>query len=158
MQSLSTSARKVQAALDSFGLDCRVQELPSSTRTAKEAAQALGCRVSQIVKSLVFMGARTRKPLLLLVSGSNRVDEAKLAALIGEPVKKAGPDFVREKTGFVIGGVPPLGQVERLETFIDRDLLEHETLWAAAGTPRAVFRLRGSDLLTITAGRVIAVG
>lgn len=151
---LSPSAKKVQQALLAQGLSMQVVELPASTRTAVEAAQAVGCQVGQIVKSLIFKSKRSQQAVLVLASGANRVDERKLEALIGEPLGKADADFVRQHTGFVIGGVPPLGHTTQLQSFIDRDLLEHKELWAAAGTPNAVFSLRPQDLLSITAGLV----
>jgi len=132
----------------------QVLELPDSTRTALEAAQAVGCQVGQIVKSLVFKSKRSLQPVLVLASGANRVDERKIEVLIGEPLGKADADFVRQQTGFVIGGVPPVGHLKQLQSFIDRDLLEHTELWAAAGTPHAVFRLRPQDLVSITGGQV----
>jgi prolyl-tRNA editing enzyme YbaK/EbsC (Cys-tRNA(Pro) deacylase) len=153
-QELSASAKKVQTALHALGLDLQVVELPGSTRTAVEAAQAVGCDVGQIVKSLVFKAKRSGKPVLVVASGANRVDERKVEALLGEPLGKADADFVREHTGFVIGGVPPVGHAERLETFIDRDLLQYHEIWAAAGTPHAVFRLSPGDLERMTGGTV----
>ncbi len=152
--SLSPSALKVQAALHALGMELQVVELPASTRTAVEAAQAAGCQVGQIVKSLVFKGQSTGQALLILVSGSNRVDEAKVSALAGESIGKADADFVRLHTGFAIGGVPPLGHNERLATLIDEDLLQFADLWAAAGTPNAVFRLSPQELAKMTGGRV----
>ncbi len=154
---LSLSAQKVQAALAEMGVSCRVVELPDSTRTAKEAAQAIGCGVEQIVKSVVFRGAESGKPLLVVASGINRVDEQRIAGLVGEPVEKAGADFVRRHTGFVIGGVPPAGHVEPIRTLIDEDLLQYAQIWAAAGTPRAVFALTPNDLQRITAGQVTGI-
>lgn len=154
---LSQSARKVQQALDALGLDLRVVELPGSTRTAVEAAQAVGCQVGQIVKSLVFKAKRSQRPILVVASGQNRVDERLIEALIGEPLGKADADFVRQRTGFVIGGVPPVGHAEPLETFIDEDLLQYDEIWAAAGTPHAVFRLTPADLVKMTQGRVVAI-
>jgi len=154
---LSPSARKVQEALTALGLDCEVIELPNSTRTAQDAADALGCDVKQIIKSLVFMGTTTFSPILVLASGPNRVDIDKLSGHVSEPVVLADPKFVRAKTGFAIGGVPPLGHPEVLTTFLDRDLLIHEVLWAAAGTPRAVFKLSSTDLRRITDGEVVEV-
>lgn len=156
-QPLSESARKVQAALSALGLPCRVVELPASTRTAPEAAQAVGCQVGQIVKSLIFRTQTSRRPVLVLVSGSNRVDERKLAARIGEPILKAEADFVREQTGFAIGGVPPVGHTQRLPAYIDEDLLRYEEVWAAAGTPNAVFKLNPRELPRITGGELIEV-
>jgi prolyl-tRNA editing enzyme YbaK/EbsC (Cys-tRNA(Pro) deacylase) len=151
---LSSSAQKVQRALDQLGLRLQVVELPGSTRTAVEAAQAVGCEVGQIVKSLVFKTKRSGRPILVIASGQNRVDEKRLEALIGEPLGKADADFVRQRTGFVIGGVPPVGHQEKLVTFIDRDLLQFGELWAAAGTPHAVFRLKPAELLQMTGGQV----
>ena len=153
----SSSVKKVQDALISHGLTCQVLELPSTTRTAQEAAQTIGCQVGQIVKSLVFMGKQTGKPILVAASGSNRVNEKKLSKLVSEPIKRPNADFVREKTGFAIGGVPPVAHAERLETFIDEDLLQYQTLWAAAGTPNAVFKLTPDDLKIITKGKTVSI-
>ena len=136
-----------------------VSTFPEGTRTAADAAAAVGCDVAQIVKSLVFRRAGGAA-LLVLASGRNRVDEGKVEALVGEPVGKADAAFVRAATGFAIGGVPPAGHPEPLETLVDADLLDHDVLWAAAGTPRTVFPLEPQELLTLTGGRVgdIAVG
>ncbi|HWQ11444.1 MAG TPA: YbaK/EbsC family protein [Roseiflexaceae bacterium] len=152
---LSASAQRVQHALAARGLPCRVVELPASTRTAPEAAAAIGCTVGQIVKSLVFRGTQTDKPILAVASGANRVDEARLAELAGEPVAKADAAFVRAHTGFAIGGVAPLGHPAPIETYIDADLLQYDEIWAAAGTPNAVFALAPADLQTMTGGRVV---
>jgi prolyl-tRNA editing enzyme YbaK/EbsC (Cys-tRNA(Pro) deacylase) len=133
-------------------------ELPASTRTAQEAAQAIGCTVAQIVKSLIFRGSRTGKPILVLASGVNRVDERRLGELAGEPVGKADADFVRRQTGFAIGGVPPVGHAAPIETYIDADLLRWEEIWAAAGTPRTVFRLKPKDLAGMSPGLVTSIG
>lgn len=155
---LNASAQKVQDALDARGyIHCRVTEMPDSTRTAAEAAAAIGCTVAQIAKSLVFRGAESGAPALVIASGTNRVDPQKLAALLGEPVEKPDADYVRERTGYVIGGVPPLGHSEPIRTFIDRDLLAFEDIWAAAGTPRAVFRLSPDDLVSMTGGAVAEI-
>jgi prolyl-tRNA editing enzyme YbaK/EbsC (Cys-tRNA(Pro) deacylase) len=154
---LPSSAQKVQAALDALGLSLQVIALPASTRTAAEAAAALGCQVGQIAKSIVFRTGRSDRPLLVIASGSNRVDEKKIAALIAEPLEKADADFVRRRTGFVIGGVPPLGHAEPLETFIDEDLLQYGEVWAAAGTPHAVFRLQPGNLVQMTGGQVLDI-
>jgi prolyl-tRNA editing enzyme YbaK/EbsC (Cys-tRNA(Pro) deacylase) len=155
--SLSASAQKVQDALVALGVSCRVVELPASTRTAQEAASAVGCTVGQIVKSLVFRATQTGKPLLVIASGANRVNEARLAELAGEPVGKADAAFVRAHTGFAIGGVAPLGHPAPIETYIDADLLQYAEIWAAAGTPNAVFALTPADLQMITGGRVVAI-
>jgi prolyl-tRNA editing enzyme YbaK/EbsC (Cys-tRNA(Pro) deacylase) len=154
---LSSSAQRVQDILKERGFSSRVVELPDSTRTAREAAQAVGCRVEQIVKSLVFKGRNSNKPLLVVASGSNRVNEQRLGELAGEPVEKADADFVRQRTGFVVGGVPPLGHTEQLEIFIDQDLVQYEQLWAAAGTSHAVFQLSPSELKVMTGGRVVSI-
>jgi len=154
---LSASAKKVQDALTTLGLTLSVVELPASTRTAVEAAQAVGCQLGQIVKSLVFKGKRSERPILVIASGTNRVNERAIEALIGEPLGKADADFVRQRTGFVIGGVPPLGHSEPIETFIDQDLLQYGEVWAAAGTPNAVFRLDPADLEKMTGGRVVDI-
>ena len=154
---LSPSAQKVQLALNAFGLPLRVVELPASTRSAVEAAQAIGCRVEQIAKSLIFRSSQSGRPVLVIASGPNRVNEKKIGELLGEPIGKADADFVRQRTGFVIGGVPPVGHVEPLDTFIDEDLLKLDEIWAAAGTPNAVFCLKPADLVKITSGRVVAV-
>ena len=140
-----------------FGLDNEVRELPATTRSAEEAAAAIGCRVEQIAKSLVFKTKGSEKAVLVIASGKNRVDEKKLAVYVGEPIERADADFVRQKTGFAIGGVPPVGHSEKLETFIDEDLLQYEAIWAAAGTPNAVFRLTPADLTKMTNGKVIPV-
>ena len=156
-QELSPSARKVQEALQALGMEPQIMELPDSTRTAVEAAQAIGCQLGQIVKSLVFKAKRTGRPILVIASGSNRVNERRIEAFIGEPLGKADADFVRAETGFVIGGVPPVGLSQKLLTFIDQDLLQYQEIWAAAGTPHAVFRLSPADLLKMAAGQVVAI-
>jgi prolyl-tRNA editing enzyme YbaK/EbsC (Cys-tRNA(Pro) deacylase) len=154
---LSDSAQKVQDALDRHGVRCEVVELPGSTRTAQEAAQAVGCRVEQIAKSLVFQCKTTKRPVLVVASGANRVNEKKLRDLLSEPVRKADADFVREHTGFAIGGVPPAGLAKPMEIFIDEDLFKCEEIWAAAGTPHAVFKLSAADLVKITQGKVVTI-
>jgi prolyl-tRNA editing enzyme YbaK/EbsC (Cys-tRNA(Pro) deacylase) len=154
---LSKSARKVQDALAALGLTCRVLERTESTRSAEDAARVVGCDVGQIVKSLLFRGMVTGKPLFVLASGRNRVAEARLAELAGEPIGKADAAFVREKTSFAIGGVAPLGHPEKLPTFIDEDLLQYAELWAAAGTPAALFRLTPEELRVITDGRIATI-
>ena len=154
---LSSSAKKVQEALKVLGLELQVVELQETTRTSADAARAVGCEVGQIAKSLVFRGQRTQRPILVIASGPNRVNEKRVGELISEPLGKADADFVRQKTGFVIGGVPPVGHTEKLEVFIDEDLLQYGEIWAAAGTPNAVFKLTPSDLVRMTEGRVIGI-
>lgn len=157
MSALSASAARVQAVLDGIGLGHTVIEHEQSTRTSQEAADAVGCTVGQIAKSLIFRTRQTGRPVLVVASGANRVDEKAVAALIGEKIERADPDFVREKTGFVIGGVPPLGHAEPPLVLIDEDLATFTDIWAAAGTPNAVFRLTPDQLVAITGGRVAAV-
>lgn len=154
---LSSPALRVQQALQALGLQLEVIELPDSTRTSLEVAQALGCQVGQIAKSIIFQTLTTHRPILVIASGSNRIDEKVISRWIGEEIRKADADFVKSRTGFVIGGVPPLGHNEPVETFIDQDLMEYKDIWAAAGTPHAVFHLHPRDLLRMTAGRVIEV-
>lgn len=149
------SVKKVQQTLKSLGFSDEIVVFPDSTRTAIEAAQAVGCSVGQIVKSLLFRGALSHKPVLALVSGANRVNEKRLGLLFGEEIEKADADFVRQHTGFAVGGVPPVGHVERLATFIDRDLLQYDEIWASAGNPHAVFRLTPGDLQSMTGGEVV---
>lgn len=155
---LSRSALRVQEALAAAGIPARIVELPASTRTAVEAAAAVGCTVGQIAKSLVFRRADTDEPVLVVASGANRVDERAVAARLGSDIGKADADFVRRATGFAIGGVPPLGHVSRIRTLIDEDLLKFDVIWAAAGTPNAVFSTDPRQLVAGIRGEVVAVG
>jgi prolyl-tRNA editing enzyme YbaK/EbsC (Cys-tRNA(Pro) deacylase) len=154
---LSASARKVQEALARAGFAHTVIELAHPVRSAQAAADAVGCQVAQIAKSIVFRAASSGRPVLVITSGANRVNEARVAALLGEPLAKADPDFVRDHTGFAIGGVPPLGHAAPLETFIDEDLLAHGRIWAAAGHPNALFELDPRELAAMSGGRVAGV-
>jgi len=156
MGNRSRAARRVEEALRKRGFEVEVQELSQSTRTAREAAEAVGVSVGQIVKSLVFRAGE--EPVLVCASGANRVSLEKLAGLVGQPVRRASPEEVREATGFAIGGVPPLGHTRRLRTFIDQDLLRYDEIWAAAGTPHAVFRTTPAQLLEMTQGEVADIG
>lgn len=149
------AAQRVQAALHERGLDVEVIEFAESTRTSAEAAAAIGCEVAEIAKSLVFTAGG--RPVLVIASGANRVDTRKLAALAGGKVDRADADVVREATGFAIGGVPPVGHATALPIFIDRDLLAFARIYAAAGTPNAVFPLTPGDLVRITGGQVVDV-
>lgn len=151
---LKGSAQRVQAALDAHGLAAEVREFPAGTRTSAEAAAAIGCTVGQIAKSLVFRARTSDRAVMVIASGTNRVDEKAVAARLGEPIGRAAADFVRARTGYAIGGVPPVGHREPLPTYIDRDLLGYDEIWAAAGTPNAVFRLRPADLVALTGGEV----
>lgn len=150
---MSPSAAKVQRALDDYGLALQVVELPASTRTAAEAAAAIGCTVAQIAKSIVFRTRETGRAVLIVASGTNRIDERRVGELVGEPIGKADADFVRAATGFVIGGVPPIGHDRPVVTLVDEDLLQYGEIWAAAGTPNAVFRLEKGELNTIFQGK-----
>jgi prolyl-tRNA editing enzyme YbaK/EbsC (Cys-tRNA(Pro) deacylase) len=154
---INPTAQKVQEALRALGCECRVIEFSESTRTAQEAAQRAGCELGQIVKSLIFRGQKTGKAVLVLASGANRVDEARLSLLIGEAVCRADADFVRSVTGYVIGGVPPIGYAQTIETYLDEDLLQYQTVWAAAGTPNAIFEIPPQELLRITTAKVSPV-
>jgi len=154
---LSPSAQKVQDTLHTLSFNCTVIEFVESTRTSAEAATRVGCKLGQIAKSLVFRGQVTGRPVLVITSGSNRVDEAKVSQYFGEPIGRADADFVRAATGFAIGGVPLLGHSQPIETFIDEDLLQYATIWGAAGTPNAVFELTPDDLVKMTGGKVARV-
>jgi prolyl-tRNA editing enzyme YbaK/EbsC (Cys-tRNA(Pro) deacylase) len=140
---------RVTAVLREAGVDAEVREFPEGTRTAAEAAAAVGCDVAQICKSLVFRVGGA--PLLVIASGANRVDEGRFGA------EKADAAFVREQTGFAIGGVPPFGHARSIDTVIDEDLLRHDLVWAAAGTPRAVFAIAPEALVALSGGRVARV-
>jgi prolyl-tRNA editing enzyme YbaK/EbsC (Cys-tRNA(Pro) deacylase) len=134
-----------------------VIEHAESTRTAQEAADRAGCELGQIVKSLIFKGRESGKPILVLTSGANRVDEKRISEYAGEPIGRAEADFVRTVTGFAIGGVPPVGHLQPMETYIDEDFLHYRTIWAAAGTPNAIFELKTEDLRNMTGGDVVRV-
>ncbi len=155
---LSKSAHSVQAALDKLMLECKVLELPNSTRTALDAASAIGCDIAQIVKSLVFRTKKTARPVLILASGPNRVDIQSLANYLGENIEKADAKFVKEVTGFAIGGIPPIGHKNPIDfIYIDKDLLKFDEVWAAAGTPNGVFCIKSQDLLKATGGQLINI-
>lgn len=157
MSELSRSSARVAGELERLGIGTTVLELPGSTRTAGEAADAVGCDVGQIVKSLVFRVVERDEPLLVLTSGRNRVDESKLAAVVGAPVERASAEFVRQRTGYAIGGVPPLGHLAPIATVLDPDLLAYEVVWAAAGTPRSVFAVAPETLRQVTSAKVAEV-
>ncbi|MGB2897304.1 MAG: YbaK/EbsC family protein [Anaerolineales bacterium] len=153
-EQLSGTARKVQKALDVHGVSLDVIELPMSTRTAEDAAAAVGCDVGQIAKSLVFQGEDSGNAYVVIASGKNHVDEHLVAEKVGEMIWIAPAAFVRAETGYAIGGVPPVGHDVPIRTVIDQDLMEYDEIWAAAGTPRAVFRLTPRDLVALTKGEV----
>jgi prolyl-tRNA editing enzyme YbaK/EbsC (Cys-tRNA(Pro) deacylase) len=149
------NAQRVQDAISSLGLSCQVIELPESTRTAAEAAAAVGATLAQIVKSLIFLAGD--EPILVLASGANRVSMAKLRTLLGKAVSRAGADAVKATTGFPIGGVAPAGLKQPMHVLIDEDLCAYAELWAAAGTPHAVFRCSPKELIQISGGDVADV-
>ena len=154
-ENLSKSAKIVQDALIKKGKSFEVVELSSSTRTAHDAALAIGCETAQIIKSLLFRTATTNKPILVLASGLNRVNEKIIEQLVNEKIVKADAHYTRNITGFAIGGVPPLGHKHSINhIFIDEDLLKYIQLWAAAGTPNAVFAFESKDLESLTDGIV----
>jgi prolyl-tRNA editing enzyme YbaK/EbsC (Cys-tRNA(Pro) deacylase) len=154
---LSSSAQKVQDLLLAGGFNYQVIEFQDSTRTAQEAAERAHCMLGQIIKSLIFKGKASGKPILVLTSGANRVDEKRVSEYAGEPIVRADADFVRATTGFAIGGVPPLGHTLPMETYLDEDLLQYDTLWGAAGTPNAIFELTPADIQKMTTGKVVRV-
>jgi prolyl-tRNA editing enzyme YbaK/EbsC (Cys-tRNA(Pro) deacylase) len=148
---------RVRAALTAADVETTIVALPDAARTARAAADAIGCDVAQIANSLVFRCEASGAPLLVMTSGANRVDTARVAALVGEPIGKADAAFVRAATGFVIGGVAPVGHVAPVRTLIDRDLFRHTEIWAAAGHPHTVFRLTPDTLVRLTGGAVVEV-
>lgn len=152
-----SSIGRVQEALRALGLGHQVVDLGLSARTAADAAKAVGCQVDQIAKSLVFRLRESGRPLLVVTSGAHRVDETKVATLVGESLQRADATFVRAETGFAIGGVAPIGLARPVLTLIDEHLMAFEAIWAAAGHPNSVFRLTPAELVTMTGGRVVTV-
>jgi prolyl-tRNA editing enzyme YbaK/EbsC (Cys-tRNA(Pro) deacylase) len=157
MPDVGTSAERVRQALAVQGLVPDIKEFSATTRTSAEAAAAIGCTVAQIAKSVVFRAVGLNRVVLVMASGANRVDEKLVGAAVGDRIAKADAAFVRDKTGFAIGGVAPVGHTEKPVTLIDEDLLQHAEIWAAAGTPNSVFRLTPQALIAMTGGRVIAI-
>ena len=157
MTQLSPSAQKIQNLLNELGYKYSVIEHVESTRTAQEAAERASCELGQIVKSLIFKGRVSGKPILVLTSGANRVDEKRISEYAQEAISRADADFVRTVTGFAIGGVPPIGHIQKMETYLDEDFLQYKTIWAAAGTPNAIFELTTGDLQKMTDGRIVQV-
>lgn len=149
------SVQRVVDALAAAGVPAEVVEFAESTRTAEEAAAAVGTTVGRIVKSLVFMAGD--EPVLALVSGCNRLDTSALTVHLGRAVRRANADEVRDLTGFAIGGVPPLGHARPLTTVIDRDLAQYDLVYAAAGTPNHVFPITPAELARVTAGTELAL-
>lgn len=151
------STERVRAAAEAAGLALRIRAMPQSTRTAEDAAAACGTSVAQIVKSLIFRKTDSKEPILLLVSGANRVDQKAIKGAIGEALERMDADAVRALTGFAIGGVAPLGSLTPLATFMDADLLAFETVWAAAGAPNAVFEAEPKALAEATRATIVAM-
>jgi prolyl-tRNA editing enzyme YbaK/EbsC (Cys-tRNA(Pro) deacylase) len=157
MDDKKSSVQRVLDELKNLNLPIQFKDLPQSTRTAREAAAAVNCHVSQIVKSLVFQTKSTQKPVLVLTSGSNQVNETVVGAVFGEEIRFASAEFVREMTGFAIGGVSPFGLKGEITTYIDEDLLQHPVIWAAAGSHNTVFSIFPEDLVSAINGQVISV-
>ena len=157
MAELPASARRVADALAAAGVTTTIVVFEHAVPTSAAAASAVGCDVGQIAKSLVFRLRKSGRPLLVIASGANRVDEARVSTLVGEPIGRADADFVRAHTGFAIGGVAPLGHPAPLTTLIDEDLLSWDAIWAAGGHPHTVFRVTPDELVRIAGGRVAPV-
>jgi prolyl-tRNA editing enzyme YbaK/EbsC (Cys-tRNA(Pro) deacylase) len=153
---LSPAAERVQAALRQLGSAAEVVQLETTARSAEEAAAAIGCTVAEIAKSLVFRTA-SGDAVLVIASGAHRVDEGRVATVLGATLRKADADFVRDRLGYAIGGVPPVGHKSPLPVFIDETLRRHDAVWAAAGHPHAVFRTTAAELEELTGGKVIAL-
>lgn len=151
---MSKSLKRVKADLERLGIPLEIQEMPDTTRSAADAANAAGCGVDQIVKSIVFRGETSDSVYLFLTAGSNQVDPTQSAALAGEPLGKANAAFIRAKTGFAIGGVSPFGHLTPPRIFLDRSLLTHDHVWAAAGTPRHVFEIAPERLAAASGAEV----
>ena len=149
---MSKSLARVAAALKDAGIETEIREM-GDTRTAADAAAAVGCEVDQIAKSIIFRGEDSGHVVLFLTAGGNRVDAAKATALAGQPLGKADAALIRAETGFAIGGVAPVGHLSEIAAFIDPRLLEFDTVWAAAGTPRHVFAITPADLLRVSGAR-----
>jgi prolyl-tRNA editing enzyme YbaK/EbsC (Cys-tRNA(Pro) deacylase) len=152
------SAQRVQRALADAGLQARVIELTVAVRTSQQAADALGIGVGQIAKSLIFRAADSGRAVLVIAAGDRRVDETRIAALLGESIERATPEFVREHSGYAIGGVPPLAHARRLVTYVDTSLRRFDLVWAAGGTPHCVFPIEPADLVRVSGGIETAIG
>lgn len=154
---LKSSAQRIQDILHEHKLGIKVIEFKETTRTSQEAANAIGCDVGQIAKTLIFKGKTTGKPFCIIASGKNRVDEKRIVQILGEEIEKPDAGFVLKHTGFAIGGVPPIGYELEIKPLIDEDIMKYSEIWAAAGTPNSVFRLSPDDLLQITHGRIVGI-
>jgi prolyl-tRNA editing enzyme YbaK/EbsC (Cys-tRNA(Pro) deacylase) len=152
---LSSTSQKFQDHLNKLCPDLKVVEYSQGARTAEDAAKAIDCEVGQIAKSLVFKGTNTGKPYIFIVSGPNRLNEQKMTDVVGEEIEKADADFVKEKTGFSIGGIPPFAHPQNFDTYLDKDLLNYDFVWAAAGMPQAVFKIKPANLMLYTKAGLI---
>lgn len=157
MEELNKNAKVFQEKLNQLEYTNQIKQLSESTRTAKEAANTMGCDISEIAKSIIFKLKRSGEPLLVVASGINRINEKQIETYLEDKLGKADADFVRERTGYIIGGVPPIGHKQAIKTFIDEDLLNFKNIWAAAGDPKAVFRLTPDELVEMTGGQVVKV-
>ncbi len=151
---MSKSLKRVIAALEAAGVSGRPLEMAAETRTAQQAAEAARCALDQIVKSIIFQGVTSGATILFLTAGGNQVDPAKASALAGEPLGRADADLVRAQTGFAIGGVSPVGHLNPIRAFFDPRLLDFDTVWAAAGTPRHIFPTAPNDIVRLAAATV----
>lgn len=154
---LKGSAQRIQNILHEHKLGIKVIEFKETTRTSQEAAAAIGCEVGQIAKTLIFKCRTTGKPICIITSGKNRVDEKKIVQIVGEEIEKPDAEYVLKHTSFAIGGVPPIGYEFEKKLLIDEDLMQYSEIWAAAGTPNSVFRLSPGDLLQITQGKIVDI-
>lgn len=154
---LKDSSQRIQQVLQQYGLDIQVIEFTNTTRSAQEAANTIGCQVGQIAKTLIFKSTHDEKPVCVIASGKNRVDEKKIEQLIGNAIEKADANFVLKHTGFAIGGVPPVGYILDIEPLIDHDLMSYTEIWAAAGTPFSVFNIIPENLVRITGGQIVDI-
>lgn len=152
---MSKSLKRVKAALAAAGIETEVMEMPGETRTAADAAREAGCEIDQIAKSIIFRGEESGCVVLFITAGGNRVDAAKASAVAGEPLGRADADFVREKTGFAIGGVAPLGHLTPSHIYFDPRLLDFDLVYAAAGTPRHIFPVSAARLAEVAGGPVV---
>jgi len=150
---MSKSKKRVIAALEAAGIETEIVELKEA-KTARMAADGVGCEVDQIAKSIIFRGEDSGEAILFLTAGGNRVDDAKASAVAGEPLGKADAALIRAQTGFAIGGVAPVGHLNPIRAFLDPRLTEFEVIWAAAGTPQHVFALKSADLARLTGAQV----
>jgi Cys-tRNA(Pro) deacylase len=154
---LKDSARRVQQVLQQHNLDIQVVEFKDTTRSAQEAADTIGCEIGQIAKTLIFKGEYNARPICIIVSGKNKVNEKKIERLVEQAIEKPDADFVLKHTGFAIGGVPPVGYTLDIDPLIDQDLMSYKEIWVAAGTPFSVFNITPNNLVRITGGRLVDI-